>query len=503
MTNNKKLAKNTLMLYIRMLFSMSVSLYTSRIVLNTLGVDDFGIYNIVGGVVLVFGFLNSAISASTQRFLSFEMGKGKGSKVSYVLNISIIIHIVISIVVIILSETIGVWFLNNQLNIPNERIIAANWVFQFSVFSFVISILYASFNALIISHERMNVFAIISITETALKLIITFFLSLFDIDKLILYGALVFLVSVIIGSVYVVYCKRAFNLKRMQLPKNKDLIFEMTRFAGWNLFGVFAGIAANQGVNILLNIFFNPAINAARGIAYQIQGAVTGFVTNFQTAVNPQIIKSYSSKDSSYMYSLVFKSSKYSYFLLFLLSVPIFIEAEYILNLWLKITPEHTIIFIRLVLIDVLVCSVSGPLQTLAQATGNIRIYQIVVSGILLLNLPISYFFLRIGLKPEITFIVSIICSLSAFIARLFVLTKMMFFPVKLFCQTVLWKILLVSLSVIFPLYISMIINGPFMEFVVVTFISLFISMAFILIIGLDGTERVFLKNLVIKRLFK
>lgn len=493
--NNKRIAKNTVMLYFRLLFSMIVSLYTSRVILNALGVEDFGIYNVVGGIVVMFGFLNNAMSASTQRFLTFEMGKGDQIQLNRIFSMSITIHAIIALVVLLLAETAGLWLLNTQLTIPADRISAANWVYQFSILAFVITIIYVPYNAMLIAHERMNVFALISILEVVLKLLITILVVWLGFEKLKFYALLVFCVSLIIGIIYTTYCRFAFSECKFHLFWDKQLFGEMSSFASWNLLGVFAGIAYSQGVNLLLNVFFGPIVNAARGIAYQVQGAINAFVTNFQVAVNPPLTKSYASGDIQYMYSLIFSASKYSFYLLFVLSLPVMLETDYILKLWLKTVPEYTSIFTRLVLIDILVCSLSGSLQAMAQASGKIKLYQIVVSGILLLNLPISFILLKLGYSPQFTFIASIMASLAALFARLVVLKMIVSFPVQDFLTNVLSKVVVVFfVGSIIPYWISYQTSNSLKHFFLVILISILSVICTVWLLGINQSEKLFLK---------
>ncbi len=495
--NNKRIAKNTALLYLRLLFSMAISLYTSRVILSALGVEDFGIYNVVGGIVVMFGFLNNAMSASTQRFLTYEIGKGDYIQLNRIFSMSITIHALIAVIVLILSETGGLWLLNTQLNIPAARMEAANWVYQSSIFSFVITILYVPYNAIIIAHERMNVFAYISILEVVLKLFITILVLWLGFEKLKFYAVLVLIVTLIIGSIYTLYCNLKFDECRFHFSWDKKLFQNMSSFASWNLFGVFAGITYNQGVNLLLNVFFGPVVNAARGIAYQVMGAINGFVTNFQVAVNPPLTKSYAIGDHQYMNSLIFRASKYSYYLLFVLSLPVMLETDFILKLWLKIVPEYTVIFTQLVLIDVLISSLSGSLQSMAQASGNVKRYQLVVSGILLLNLPLSFILLKLGFAPQSTFIVSIIASLVALFARLIVLKIIVAFPVKNFIKTVLIRVVAVSIvGSIIPYYISTRFTNSALHFFLIVFISVISVICSVWLLGITQSEKIFLKVL-------
>jgi O-antigen/teichoic acid export membrane protein len=494
--NNKRIAKNTGLLYFRMLFTMAISLYTSRIILSTLGIEDFGIYNVVGGVVIMFGFLNSAMASSTQRFLTFELGKSDSLRLKQVFSISVTLHVIISIIILVLSETFGLWFLNAKLTIPPERLIAANWVFQFSVFTSVLTILSVPYDAAIIAHERMNVFAYISFIEVVLKLIAVYLLQWFGLDKLILYAILIFFISLILRVIYGMYCTKNFKESHYYFFWEKKLFIEMTGFAGWNLMGVFAGIGYGQGVNILLNIFFGPIVNAARGIAFQVMGAINQLVTNFQIAVNPPIIKLYANRDDNNMYKLIFASSKFSFYLLLLFIIPLFIETQFVLSIWLKNVPDYTVSFTRLVLIDILICSLSGPLQILAQATGKVRSYQLIVSVILLLNLPISFLLLKMGYSPQSTFVVSIVLSGFALFARLLVLRRLTVFPIQLFLRKVVLTSLVVSIcSLPLPLYLQNRIGDNLTQFLLVGFSTVFSLIFAVWFLGLSTSERLTIKR--------
>lgn len=478
-----------------MLLSMGVSLYTSRIVLNTLGVIDFGIYNVVGGVVLMFSFLNSSMASATQRFLSYELGKEDYEQLKKVFSMSINIHAIIAVSVFILAETIGLWFLNSQLIIPVERLEAANWVYQFSVLSFMVTIMSVPYNSAIIAHERMNVYAFVSILEVILKLAIVIALVWVGYDKLKLYSIFVFSVTVILWIIYKQYTKLNFKETNYRFFWDKSLYKILMNYAGWNIFGNLAVVAMGQGVNILLNIFFGPVVNASRAIAYQVNSAVNGFVSNFQMSLNPQIVKSYASNDHIYMHQLIYRGSKYSFFLLFFLSLPVLLQTETLLRWWLKIVPDFAVLFCQLVLIDTLITCISGPLMTAAQATGKIKLYQALVGGLLLLNLPLSYIFLKLGYEPQITFFIAIGLSILALFARLVMLRTLMSFSARIFIKKVVFKVFIVTiLSVLVPLFVIPFLENETTKFLVITSLSFLSVMTMIYLTGLEKDERIFIK---------
>lgn len=488
------------MLYFRMFLTMGVSLYTSRIVLNTLGVVDFGIYNVVGGVVVMFSFLNSSMASATQRFLSFELGKNDYEQLKKVFSMSVNIHAIIAFAIFILAETIGLWFLNAKLVIPVERIGAANWVYQFSVLSFMVTVMSVPYNATIIAHERMNVYAYVSIVEVLLKLTLVFALVWFGYDKLKMYSIFVFSVSVIIWVIYKLYCRHSFTETRYKFSWDKLLYKTLMNYAGWNLFGNTAVVAMGQGVNILLNLFFGPVVNAARAIAFQVNGAVNGFVSNFQMSINPQIVKSYAVDDQKYMQQLIFQGSRYSFFLLFFLSLPVLLQTETLLKWWLKIVPDYAVLFCQLVLLDTLINCISGPLITAVQATGKIKTYQAVIGGLLLINLPLSYLFLKLGYKPQITLYIMVIVSVIALFARLTILRSLMSFSARAFVQQVILKVLLVALfSVIIPLVAMQFVTQEANRFFVISSLSAFSVILMVYFVGLKKQERIFVKDKILQ----
>ena len=340
--NNKRIAKNTFLLYFRMLFTMMVSLYTSRVVLATLGVEDFGIYNVVGGVVTMFAIISTSLSSAISRFITIELGKGDLRRLKTVFSTAVVIQFLMALVVVILAELIGVWFLNNKMNIPEVRMNAANWVLQFSIFTFGVNLICIPFNALIIAHERMSAFAYVSILEVSLKLLIVYLLVLMSVDKLIVYGALLLVVAIVITFAYFIYCRRHFKECKCFCRIDRFLLKRMLSFSGWNFIGASSAILRDQGVNIAINLFCGPTVNAARGMAVQVNHAINSFAQNFMTALNPQITKSFAVGDSKYMFTLIFQGARLSFYMLLFLSLPVLMSTEYILSIWLKIVPDYT-----------------------------------------------------------------------------------------------------------------------------------------------------------------
>lgn len=503
--NNKRIAKNTLLLYVRMFFTMAVTLYTSRIVLSALGVEDFGIYNVVGGVVSMFGFINAAMSSATQRYLTFSLGKNDFCQLQKIFNISLSIHALISVLVIVLAETIGLWFLYNKMTIPTPRLDAALWVYQFSVLSSVVMIMSVPYNAVIIAHEKMSAFAYISILEVLLKLLIVFLLQIGNFDRLQLYAILIFGVQFLIRLIYGSYCGRHFPETKIRKVREWGLFKEMLSFAGWSLWGNCAAIAFTQGVNILLNIFFGPVVNAARGVAVQVQGAVSQFSMNFQTALNPQITKSYAVKDYAYMHNLIFRSSKFTFFLLLLLSLPVMIETEMLLTIWLKVVPDYTISFLRLMLCVTIVDAVANPLMISAAATGRIKLYQSVIGGILLSILPISYIVLKMGFNPSSVFVVHLCVCLLAFMVRLYIIRPMIQLSLTKYLKHVVIKCIVVTFfALILPLILKIILpEENILYFLLVCFTCLLSVSVSIYVLGLDISERLFVKHKVVSILSK
>lgn len=457
--NNKRIAKNTLFLYFRMILVMGVSLYTSRLILNALGVNDYGVYNVVGGLVAMFGIISGSLSAAVSRFLTYEMGRNDLKQLKIVFATSFTSQLIIGAIVLIVAEFVGIWFLNQKMNIAQENMFGANWVLQCSIITFVISIIMVPFMALIIAHENMKIFSLISIVEVLMKLGIVCSLYLINENRLIYYSVFILVMTIIVNCAYLIYCNKNYIESRQRVGFDRKLIKQMASFAGWNFIGATSGILRNQGNNVILNLFFNTAINAAYGIAMQVGGAVSQFANNFMVAVNPQITKYYAQKEMTPLWGLVNRSSKFSFFLVMLFTMPILLNTEPVLSLWLGVVPEQAVIFTQLALLFCLSETISSPLITLQLANGNIRNYQIIVGGLQLMNLPISYFLLKISSNSSIPLIVALIISQFCFIARLIMLRNMTNLDISRFIRDVYLRVIGVGLIAFAGSMIVKIIN--------------------------------------------
>lgn len=494
MSTDKLIVKNTLFLYFRMFLVMGVTLYTSRIVLEQLGVSDYGVYSIVGGIVALFGFLNSSMSSATQRYLAFDLGKKDDKKLQKTFSATLTIHLAIAIIILFFAETLGLWYVNYKVILPPERLFAANVVYQFSVLTALIGIIQVPYDSLIMAYEKMNIYAYISIVEVSLKLTLVFFLVYYPGDKLIAYGAMMFLVSLIIRIAYQIYCKKKYVVSKYKFEYDKIYFKELISYSGWNLFGGLASVSRGQGINIVLNLFFGTVANAAYGLTLQVQSATNQFVTNFQRAVNPQIIKTYSEGNLKRMQKLIIQSSKFSFLLMFLLVAPILLNTDFILNLWLKNPPKYTVIFVQLSLISILIDSVSYPFRTGVQATGHIKLYQAVVGSIQLLSIPISYVWLYLGGEPEVVFYAIIMGSFLSLIFRVYFLHKQVKLNINEFLNQVISRVLVICLLMYCYSLLSNYIQ--FESDVLKLFISGIITIVLFLL-GLSKKEIVKIKQLI------
>lgn len=491
--NNKRIAKNTMLLYIRMLFIMAVQLFTSRVVLNTLGVVDYGLYNVVGGIVTMFAFLNGAMVTSTQRYITFELGKGNLQRLKEVFTTCVQIHLIISLIIIILGETVGLWFLYEKMVIPEERFTAAMWVYQLSILTMCVQVMSVPYNSDIIAHERMGVFAAISVIEVVLKLAVVYMLVIGDFDKLILYAILIAIIQLLIRFFYTKYCNGHFPESRLIRAFDKQLAVEMGKFMGWNIWGNLAATLFGTGINLLLNVFFGPVVNAARAIAVQVETAIANFSTNFLMAVNPQITKLYAQNNLEDMHKLLFRASKFTFMLLLVLSLPVMIEANMILKVWLKIVPDFTVIFLRLLLCIIIVDSVAKPLMTAAAATGDVKLYQSLIGGILLSIVPIAYVVLKLGGSPESVYFVHLVICVVAFVARLWVIKPMIKLSLRKYFSCVIFRCLIV-LAVSLPLciFVKHMLPMGVLPSIMVCVVSVVTALIVSYLLGLTLSERQF-----------
>lgn len=495
-TDNKRIAKNTILLYIRMLFIMAVQLYTSRVVLNTLGVIDYGLYNVVGGLVTMFAFLNGAMVTSTQRYITFELGKGNFQRLKEVFTTCVQIHLIISFVIIVLGETVGLWFLYEKMVIPEERFAAAMWVYQLSILTMCVQVMSVPYNSDIVAHEQMDVFAAISVIEVVLKLAVVYMLVIGDFDKLILYAVLIASIQLLIRFFYTKYCNKHYEESRLIRAFDKQLVKEMGKFMGWNIWGNLAGSLFGTGLNLLLNVFFGPVVNAARAIAVQVETAIANFSSNFLMAVNPQITKLYAQDDLKDMHKLIFRASKFTFFLMLTLSLPVIMETETILIVWLKIVPDYTVIFLRLLLCIVTIDALARPLMTAAAATGDVKLYQSLIGGILLSIVPIGYVVLKLGGSPESVYIVHLVICIIAFLTRLWVVKPMIKLPIRQYFANVILPCLVVMVtSVCLSALIKYVMHTGVVSTIIVCISSALLVMILTYFIGLTNNERVFIKN--------
>lgn len=492
MADNKRIAKNTVFLYIRMLLVMGATLYTSRIVLNVLGAEDYGLYNVVGGLVTMFTFLNGSLGSATSRYITFELGRKDYERVNRVFNVALLIHIILAVLIIILAETIGLWFFYEKMTIPEERMSAAFWVYQISILTCFFSLTQVPYNAMIIANENMRIYAWVGIVESVFKLAIAFILPFAPFDTLVYYALLLCVVQISIMLFYRIYCGRNFKESKIILYKDKTLYKEMFSYAGSDLIGNLSVLAQGQGLNILLNMFFGPVVNAARGIAYQVQGAVTQFSNNFMTAVRPQIIKSYAEGDINGMMRLVKDSSCFSFYLMWLICMPIFLETDYILSLWLGEYPEHSVSFLRLVLILCLIQTLKTPRTTVFHATGHIQRINIVVGSILCGVLPVAYLLLKFGCEPESVFMAAnVTMVVSEFVSAL-ILKRYIDYSASKYLMEVHGRCILVAcLSILMPVMIYDIWLEPtFGRLVLTVFITSISIITVVFAVGIRSGER-------------
>lgn len=500
--NNKRIAKNTLFLYFRTLLVMAISLYTSRLILAALGVEDYGVYNVVGGAVAMFSVISGALSTAISRFITFELGKNNFERLQRVFSTSVNIQILLSILVFLIAETLGLWFLYNKLNIPIERLNAAFWVLQFSLASFCVNLLSVPYNACIVAHEHMKAFAYVSVVEAIGKLGICYLIMASPWDKLISYAALVFALSLFIRLIYGIYCHKHFAESRYKLYFGKELLKDIGSFAGWSFFTNTAYIFNTQGVNMLINIFFGVAFNAARGIAVQVDGAIMQFVNNFVMAINPQITKNYAANNIDEMNKLVCRGARFSYLLMMLFALPFFFETDIILKLWLKTVPEQTSLFVRLGLVGSMVMGLGNTGYTACMATGNIRRYTLWITTVGCLVFPISYVVYKLGAPVSASYIVFIAVYFVLNFVRLWIMHDLLKFPVMTFIMDVFSRIVpMTLLAVILPIVVVTYMDEGFVRFIVSCIVCVLSTILWGFLIGMSKQERQMVINVIYKKI--
>lgn len=498
--SNKLIAKNTIYLYFRTILILAVSLYASRVVLNTLGIVDFGIYNAVGGIVSLFAIISGALSNSISRYLTYSIGLGL-DRLNLVFCTSLHIQIFISIIIILICEVLGVWFLNYKMNIPVDRLYAANWVLQASLLTFVINLISVPYNACIIAHEHMKAYAYISIIDAILKLAIVFLLINSHFDKLILYSILLVIVALLVRLFYGIYCSKNFKESHYKLLYDRNLFKEMLSFAGWNFFVNAASVLNMQGVTILINIYFGVVLNTARGIASQVEAAVYQFVNSFTTAINPQITRSYADNEKQRFFFLICNGARYSYLLLLIFAVPIIIETEFILDVWLKIVPDEAIVFTRLSIVGIMITTLGNTGYTACMATGTIKRYSIFITSVGSMAFFLTWLLFFLGFSVYFAYYVYIMVYCCVQIVRLFIMKSLFDFPISLYIRKVLFKIFIPTiLSFLFPALISYFFELSILRFVIVFLVSILCTSIVIFFAGLTSEERVLITSRFLKK---
>ena len=493
--SNNRIVKNTIFLYLRSILILTISLYSTRVLLHTLGVDDFGLYNLVAGFVSMFGFLNLAMVNSVQRYMNYALGKGDVTYFDQVFKTSLFIQVLLSLIIFILLETIGVWFINYGMQVPKARILAANVVFQFSTLSFLVKILQVPFTSVIVSYEKMDFFAIQGIVESVLLLFVIYILSIIPADNLISYSALITVVSIFIFFLNFLYSRKIYSMMHVKFAYDRAILKEMFSFSIWNLFGSLSGVLKSQGINILFNAFFSLVVNAARGVSYQVLSGVTALICNFQTAIKPQLIQSYAEGDTHRYFSLVFSGSKITFYLMWIIVLPLILCVDNILMVWLGegSVPEYTAKFTIIILLTGLVDSYATTLSLAMYAIGNIKTYQIVVSLIIMSILPISYIFLKMGSGPAAPLYISLFISIIAQFVRVAVWRNLIHFRVSDYVKQVISPTIVVSLVTYLIsrfLVDLMSFNNNYVTIIITVLITLFINLILIYLFGLNTEER-------------
>ena len=493
MSDNSRIAKNTIFMYMRMAITMLVGLYASRVVLRVLGVEDYGLYNVIGGIIALFTVLNSALINTTSRFITFSLAKGNAIDTRQTFNMAFLMHFVVALFLIVIGETVGLWYLHHKLVVPVGREFAAEWLYQFTVVSAVVGTINVPYNACVVAHERINVYAILHIIDSVLKLVVVFIIQVAPYDKLIFYAALMLLVTVFNFLFNCVYCQQRFNEVRFMVYWNREKFKEILQFVGWALFGNFSNMFYTQGINLMLNVFCGPAVNAARGIAVQVQGVVAQMANNVQTAINPQIIKTYSTNDLDRMQMLICASSRFCYYLLLLFSLPIMLEANYILHLWLGVVPAHTVNFIRLTLMTVLLDAFINPMFTANLASGKLNIYYIPVSVVSVTFMFLTYFAIKYTLVPESTFLCYLAMVALGLVVRILVMRKQVQLKSSIYIKAAILPAMVVTLlASALPVASHLLVRGNIVRLFATLITSGISTVVVVFFVGITKQERQF-----------
>lgn len=491
-SNNKRLAKNSLFLSIRMVIVLAISLYTTRVVLKVLGVEDYGVYNVVCGFVAMFSFLNTSMSNGIQRFFNYELGKNGEAGANKVYCTALYIQAILAIIIVALTESIGLWYLHNKMVIPDGRMFAAEWIFQLSIMSFIFVIMQAPFTASVMAHEKMDFYAVVSILDAVLKLGIVLVLPLLLGDSLIWYGVFISLISIVNFLIYFVYSKRSFPEIKFKKGFDGSLFKSMLGFSGWNIFGSFSGVMQEQGINLVINFFFGPVVNAARGVAAQVNAGLEGFVTNITMPVRPQVVQSYACGDNRRMMNLTFSISKLSCCFLLMMAVPVSIEINYVLHIWLgENVPDYAAIFTVIILFGSLISNLNAATSNVVHATGEMKQYQFWGSLIKISSVPISFIILKAYLQPALALLTVLVCRLAGHIVGLFIVRKLVNLSLKEYLIKVVVPILLVmviSVGFSFPFHYFM--HEGFLRLIVVTVVGSTTAALSIYYIALDKNEK-------------
>lgn len=491
-SSKSTIAKNTTLLYARTVLIMIVSLYTSRVILQALGVEDYGVYTAIGGIIAFLSMVTGPIDSAISRFLTYELGRGDKDRLRRYFSTGLTTMIIFAVLSVIILETVGIWFLNNKMVIDEDRVIAANWVLHLSIAAFVVNLISSPYRAAIIAHEKMALFAYMGILDAVLKLVVAFILMVSPIDKLILYAALLLAVSILVRIIYTIICNRQFDeCRKVKIGLDKELFKGLFSFAGWNVFGAMASFCRGQGVNILFNLFGGPVVNAAYGIANQVNGAVGQFVNNFTTAINPSIIKSYAASEKQYMMSLVYQGARFSYYLVLLFAMPLILEAGYVTQLWLGQTPEYSVVFIQLMLIYSLIESLSKTIMAGVHASGKIKTYQIVIGLFQVIILPVAYILLVMGYSPIVVLIAMVVVDIIAVFARMIMAKQIFDLSIRAYLWEVIAKTLFVTIvGLIVPLFLRLYLDETLARFFIIVSVCILSTSLSILYVGCTKAER-------------